>query len=266
VYKKSINLNNLYVNNITSDIKNNTEKDVPNKNIEVILLENNKDIINNFVHNLDKNYFNLNVVNTLHSFQIYLQKNHLDVIVSGTDFPDGLLIEHKSLLQEKTISGFSPGWIVCAKNADPELREAFMLSGVDVYLLHPVTPEEVTASILRIWQRLRTFPRQWRLDVVSWKITAPNNREAKLLYREVCLVRALSSHPGVAVHRSDLASALGYSPAHFDPRSMEIMVRRLRKKILEQIDYELPVETAHGIGYAFTAPIIVIPESQSKTV
>ena len=35
------------------------------------------------------------------------------------------------------------------------------------------------------------------------------------------------------------------------------MVRRLRNKAKETLGYDLPVETAHRKGYAFTAPITV---------
>jgi DNA-binding response OmpR family regulator len=38
---------------------------------------------------------------------------------------------------------------------------------------------------------------------------------------------------------------------------MEILVRRLRNKTKEVLGNELPVETVHKIGYAFTAQIEV---------
>jgi DNA-binding response OmpR family regulator len=54
-----------------------------------------------------------------------------------------------------------------------------------------------------------------------------------------------------------LITALGQNPEIYDPRRMEIMVRRLRNKAKETVGYELPLETAHRKGYAFTAPITV---------
>jgi DNA-binding response OmpR family regulator len=261
MHKKSGDLSRTISNNPIKYNKN----ELDDMQIKLIILENKKEISENFLQKTNNN-INVIILNTINSFYLYLKNYNLDVVVSGTDFSDGSLIENKSLIQERTISGFSPGWIVCAKNADPELREELMLSGVDVYLSHPVTPEELTASILRISKRLQAFPRQWQLDVVSWQIIAPNDQVAKLLYREVCLLLALSRHPGIAVKRSELASAMGYSPVNFDPRNMEIMIRRMRKRIREQINYELPVETAHGIGYAFTAPISVMQESHSRKV
>ena len=65
----------------------------------------------------------------------------------------------------------------------------------------------------------------------------------------------LAQCPGAAVTKNDIVIALGQQPATYDMRRMEILIRRLRNKAREHLGTELPLETAHRLGYAFTAPV-----------
>jgi DNA-binding response OmpR family regulator len=65
----------------------------------------------------------------------------------------------------------------------------------------------------------------------------------------------LVQSPGLPVERNTLVQALGENPDLYDPRRMEILIRRLRVKAREALGYELPLDTVHRVGYAFTAPI-----------
>lgn len=55
--------------------------------------------------------------------------------------------------------------------------------------------------------------------------------------------------------RNELIFALGHDPLYYDQRRMEILVRRLRTKVRDQLGYPLPLETVHSQGLAFTAPV-----------
>ena len=79
----------------------------------------------------------------------------------------------------------------------------------------------------------------------------------KLTYSETLLLQRLTRAPGQAVSRRDLVLSLGHDPDSYDYRRMEILVRRLRNKIKEVLGSELPLDTVHKIGYAFTAAIEV---------
>ena len=61
--------------------------------------------------------------------------------------------------------------------------------------------------------------------------------------------------PDTAVSRRQIIERLGERPDCYDLRRMEILVRRLRHKVEAQLAQPLPLETVHGIGYAFVANI-----------
>jgi DNA-binding response OmpR family regulator len=69
----------------------------------------------------------------------------------------------------------------------------------------------------------------------------------------------LMRQPGAPVEREALVASLGHKPDYYDARRMEVMVRRLRKKIEQLGDDTLPVDTVYGRGFVFTAKAIVQP-------
>jgi len=60
------------------------------------------------------------------------------------------------------------------------------------------------------------------------------------------------------VSRQETIIALGYPLDSFDPKRLEIMIRRLRSKAQAEFNYPLPLETIHGAGLAFTAAVQII--------
>jgi DNA-binding response OmpR family regulator len=86
---------------------------------------------------------------------------------------------------------------------------------------------------------------------------SPSGMVVKLTHSETVLLQRLSRAPGQAISRQDLVLSLGHDPQSYDYRRMEILVRRLRNKTKEVLGSELPVETVHKVGYAFTASMEV---------
>ena len=79
----------------------------------------------------------------------------------------------------------------------------------------------------------------------------------KLTGSEMAVMCALARQPGVTVPRDDLIVELGCKPDSYDPRRMEILVRRLRNKVSDSTDTSLPLETVHRQGYVFVNAIVV---------
>ena len=92
-------------------------------------------------------------------------------------------------------------------------------------------------------------------DVLILNLGLPDGRPLKLTHSEHVLLHRLAQSAGQAVSKEILASSLGHNPEHYDYRRLEILVRRLRNKAKQTLDITLPLETAHRVGYAFTAGI-----------
>jgi DNA-binding response OmpR family regulator len=98
----------------------------------------------------------------------------------------------------------------------------------------------------------------WRYNKVTWDLTSPDNISIHLTRGEAVVIERVSAAPGEAIMREELIRCLGADPATYDPKRMEILVRRLRRKAETLFKQTLPLETVHGVGYAFIAKISVI--------
>lgn len=151
-----------------------------------------------------------------------------------------------------------------------EDRLAGLHAGADRYLVKPINLAELVANIDAVVNRrerpaARTvleLPRQvidqtsgqWRLSIQAWVLTAPNGQTLKLTAREFALVHRLIKVQGQAVPKKELTEEIiGRRIGNASDR-LNVLITRLRKKANDQLGEPLPIQTAHQIGYAFTAP------------
>ncbi|MBF0310500.1 MAG: response regulator transcription factor [Magnetococcales bacterium] len=95
----------------------------------------------------------------------------------------------------------------------------------------------------------------WILDNLSWVLHAPSGEMVKLSVMEKLLLETLTRQNGQVVPRSVLCNALGKTDTPSCWRSIDTLVLRLRRKVLEHLQQPLPLSAAYGRGYAFTATI-----------
>jgi len=134
--------------------------------------------------------------------------------------------------------------------------------GADAYLVKPVDLRELVSVIRGLGSRLIPPPlpkiETWTLNKVGWRLKSPQGLECRLTNYESRVLLTLASQPGEVVSKEAVIRALGQDPIDYHPRSLEIIVRRLRHKAIESLGMALPLQTAHGLGYAFVADIRVI--------
>lgn len=193
-------------------------------------------------------------VGTLAAAQQLLELQDFDLLVLDLGLPDGdarqWLQQHDKLLDM--------GIIMTTARGERSERVAGAQAGADCYLVKPVDLDELVALARNLLRRLKPdAPSDWALDALKWTLRSPEGRAFKLTHSELVLLTALARRPGESVSRDELALALGHDPIVYDPRRLEILVRRLRNKVVEQLGYPLPLETVHGQGYAFAGPIDV---------
>lgn len=181
-----------------------------------------------------------------------LRTQDFDLLVLDLGLPDGdgldWLASHSGLADK--------GVIITTARGEPTSRITGVRAGADVYLIKPVQLEELVALIRNVMRRLRPAPRsKWMLDLTTWSLVSPEGVSVKLTHSERVLLLELARVPGQSVTRDDLVHSLGHNPEHYDQRRMEILVRRLRNKAKDLLGYDLPLETAHRQGYAFTYAI-----------
>jgi DNA-binding response OmpR family regulator len=190
-------------------------------------------------------------IGSLAGAKSWMQTHRFDILVLdlGLDDGDGLELLPQFQLQNK-------GLIITTARSEPSDRLIGLKAGADVYLVKPVLLEELVANIDNLSRRLNTDAnKSWLLDTSAWLLESPDNRSVKLTLLEMNFLGCLAASPAEVVLKENLIIAMGQKPDDYDPRRMEILVRRLRTKIRNNLECEAPIETVHGRGYVFTGEI-----------
>jgi two-component system OmpR family response regulator len=139
-------------------------------------------------------------------------------------------------------------------------------SGADAYLVKTADLLVIEATLRSILRRLSMrggredseakgspLAKSWQLDAINWALLSPNANAVKLSAIERQLLLSLMENPGVPVERRSLVRSLNKPDNEAGIRSLDTIVRRLRIKVKDFTDLQLPLESVYGQGYVFTA-------------
>lgn len=141
-----------------------------------------------------------------------------------------------------------------------ELRIASLRDGADAYLVKPVDPEELEATLLSVHRRLNSAaspvptqarPHPWHLDTERRLLAAPNGVTILLNGPECLLLGALFGWDERKARKEDLVALLAANEAGYSAHRLEALVSRLRAKVLGRCGLKLPLVSDYGKGYAF---------------
>lgn len=220
----------------------------------VLIVEDEPDLLDALVSFLNLDGLNAVGVGSLRAADQWLLSNPHDILVLDLGLPDGdglAWLAARSDLRHQ-------GVIITTARGESPARVAGVRAGADAYLVKPVQPEELAALIGNLMRRRQQSPADaWQLNVLHWTLRSPLGVSLKLTHSELKLMQMLTPHPGQVVSRQALIVGLGHNPDAYDPRRLEILVRRFRTKTESHFGMRLPLDTAHGSGYSFTAAIEV---------
>lgn len=221
----------------------------------VLVIEDEADLREATVAYLQLEGFKAVGVGSLAAAERLLAAQAFELLVLDLGLPDGdavVWLQQRSDLRDK-------GIIMTTARGERCARITGVQAGADCYLVKPVDLDELVGLARNLLRRLRRDgPVTWVLDTVKWTLQAPETISLKLTHSELVILTALARRVGAPVTRDELATALGHNPMFYDPRRLEILVRRLRGKGNDTLGYPLPLETVHAQGYAFTAPMAVM--------
>jgi DNA-binding response OmpR family regulator len=140
-------------------------------------------------------------------------------------------------------------------------------AGADNYLVKPVDFGELLALIDNLQARL-TPPQPlstkslsdapWRLMVAQSELVSPGAAAIPLTAWEVTLLEAIAGAQDQIASRDALIRALGKNPIYYDPRALEAVMSRLRRKLPALEENRNPLEAVRSVGYKFIRPLVVM--------
>lgn len=179
----------------------------------------------------------------------------IDVNLSGKD---GLQITR----EQRALS--EVGIILISALTDDVDRIVGLEIGADDYVCKPFNRRELLARIKNLLRRTtqlrhinhRTIRFEgFVFDIVARQLRGPDNQPIPLTRGEYEVLRALVRHPGEVLSRDEIM--LGFARRHdsASERTVDVLIKRLRQKLGDDIKATRFITTSHGEGYVFTAAI-----------
>ena len=185
----------------------------------------------------------------------------VDVVMLDINLPgeDGL-----SLLRELRAQSEVGIIMVTSRDADVDRIVALEL-GADDYVTKPYNMRELLPRAKNLARRVGAAravkedePRKhfsgWTLDIPHWTLTDPTGYDVRLTPAEFELLATFVTNRGRVLSRDQILDHISRH-RHDDPldRTVDVLVRRLRRKIEDDPARPRFIVTVHGIGYVFSA-------------
>jgi len=168
--------------------------------------------------------------------------------------------------------------IIISSRTDPVDRVLALEIGADDYVVKPFNPRELLA---RINVQLR---RQRQYDAVSGSMRPPQTcrfgpyelhmvrhqlfkagEQVILTRAEFAILETLARHPNEALRREQIYKMAHRQRVVTSPRSVDVMIARLRRLLEEDVRRPRYIRTVWGIGYTFF-PLPEEPDLRSRAV
>ena len=140
--------------------------------------------------------------------------------------------------------------------------------GADDYITKPFDERELLARVRSVLRRTAAaahsrgegpasivFFADWRLDLGSYELTAPNGDPVSLTPHEFQLLSAFVQHGNRVLTREMILERVSDRDWSPDDRSVDVLVGKLRKKIEQDPQEPRLIETVRGVGYKLKAKV-----------
>lgn len=213
---------------------------------------------------LRRHGFKVLPMRTVAELEQVLQHRRLDLIVLDIGLPDG-----DGLVVTRDLQQRFPGLgivILSGRGSAPDMVQG-LSQGADAYLAKPVEIEMLAATLFSVARRLQRVAvgatvaaeremasapaaADWVLQDDGWCLFAPDGSALALTSSERRVLLCLWRTRGRLVQRDALLATLGGELGmEIDPHRLDVLLHRLRQKVLERTGSALPLTSIRGQGY-----------------
>jgi DNA-binding response OmpR family regulator len=180
-----------------------------------------------------------------------LRGRAFDIVVLDVGLPDA---DGFSVAQAVRALLPGTGIIMMTGRGDTADQVRGLSQGADAYLVKPAQVELLAATMHSLLRRLSgtLMPKpsaRWQFDGDEWCMVSPGGRTVLLTKTEQRVVARLAASLGQPVTREQLIAAVADDVHEFDPHRVEMVIHRLRRKVLTKCGESLPLNSVHGKGY-----------------
>lgn len=182
-----------------------------------------------------------------------------DLLVLDLRLGDGYGLDVARYLRQHTPIG-----IVTLTGQGTHAEQVAGLSeAVDAWLLKPVDIGVLAATLRSVARRLppattgrrgdEAASMRWHLAEDGWHLHSPDGRGVPLNLQERSMLVRLFAEAGRLVPHHDILEAIEAVADNFDRHRLEILIHRLRRKVVGELGMSLPLRSVRGAGYVMLA-------------
>lgn len=224
---------------------------------KVIVIDDEKDIVDLIVYNLEKEGF---IVDFSFNGEEALKKiktGSFDLVLLDLMLPGIQGLDLCRQLKGAKETAFIPIIMLTAKS--DELDKVLGLEmGADDYITKPFSIRELLARIKAVLRRTQDKSKPEMLitigdievDTEMYKVSKKGST-IKLSATEFKLLRYLIQRKGKVLTRDMLLDAVWKDEAYVEPRTVDVHIRRLRAQLEDDPANPVFIKTRRGIGYYF---------------
>ncbi len=233
----------------------------------LLVVDDDREIRNLLSEYLSQAGFRVSAVGDGKAMRRVLETHRIDLVILDLMLPgeDGL-----SLCRDLRARSSNLPVLMLTARGDEVDRIIGLEMGADDYLAKPFSPRELLARIKTILRRAQSLPANmeigdargfrfagWRLDVATRNATAPDGLVVPLSGAEYRLLRVFLEHPQRVLPRDQLLELANKREAILFDRSIDVLVGRLRRRLMDDSREPALIKTVRGEGYVLAALVDV---------
>ena len=188
--------------------------------------------------------------------RLSMARGDIDLLLLDINLPgeDGLA------LTREVRSASEMGIILVTGRTDDVDRIVGLEMGADDYVTKPFNSRELLARAKNLLRRTTVSVRQvspvkafagWQFDTKARRLHDPDGQRVLLTRAEYELLAAFCARPGEVLARERLLGSITHRSWEPSDRTVDVLVRRLRRKLEKNPKQPELIVTAHGEGYMF---------------
>lgn len=235
----------------------------------ILVVDDDHEIRTGVVNYLSKNGLRASAAAGGREMFVLLDTSAIDLIVLDIMMPgdDGLVLcrtlrsgKHRAV----------PILLLTARDDEAD-RIVGLEMGADDYLVKPFSPRELLARIKAVIRRTRMLPPnlritesvdtlafgRWRLDTGARQLIDQDDTIVSLSSAEFRLLRVFLDHPQRVLSRDQLLNLTQGRDAELFDRSIDLLVSRLRQRLMDDARDQAYIKTVRSEGYVFCMAVTV---------